>query len=275
MITEKFVLSEKYPDCTLTTYIHENIAELNMPQRRAIIVCPGGGYEVLCDREGEPVALQYFAAGLNVFVLHYSIGEKAAGFTPLIESALAIKHIRENAAKYFVDPNYVFITGFSAGGHLSASCGTLWNIPEVREALGDAPEGIGKPTGTVLCYPVISSGKYGHLGSFLALCGKRGKTASKEELDVFSLELHVDETTSPSFIWATATDNLVPVQNSILYATALANKKIPFEIHVYPTGVHGLSLCNKETWVNLDYMLNPVAEDWINQAIRWIKEFKK
>ena len=77
MRTETFVLDSRYPDCTLTTYIHDPSPELNIPTRRAIIICPGGGYQFLSDREAEPVALQYFAAGLNVFILRYSVKEKA------------------------------------------------------------------------------------------------------------------------------------------------------------------------------------------------------
>ena len=93
MKTQTFVLDERYPDCTLTTYIHEPHAELQMPTRRAIIVCPGGGYGGLSEREAEPVALQYFAAGLNVFILRYSVREKAANNAPLVESALGSQPI--------------------------------------------------------------------------------------------------------------------------------------------------------------------------------------
>ena len=157
MTTETFMLSPKYPDCTVVSYIHAPSAELNIPVRRAIIVCPGGGYQFLSDREAEPVALQYFAAGLNVFILNYSIQDKAHDSAPLIEAALAVRHVRENAEKYHIDPRYVFITGFSAGGHVAACCGTMWKDAAVLAAMGDAPYGIWKPTATVLCYPVIHS----------------------------------------------------------------------------------------------------------------------
>ena len=100
MITDSFVLDARFPDCTLTTYIHEPFAELNISTRRAMIVCPGGGYEFLSDRESEPVALQYFAAGLNVFVLRYSVKDASAAYAPLIEAALAVKHVRDHAASH-------------------------------------------------------------------------------------------------------------------------------------------------------------------------------
>ena len=97
MRTNTFILDDRYPDCTVTTYIHDPHAELKIAKRRAIIVCPGGGYCFLSEREAEPIALQYFAAGLNVFILRYSIREKAVDYAPLIESALAVKHVRDHA----------------------------------------------------------------------------------------------------------------------------------------------------------------------------------
>ena len=275
MKTETFVPDARYPDCTLTTYIHDPHDELRISKRRAIIVCPGGGYCFLSEREAEPVALQYFAAGLNVFVLRYSIREKAVDYAPLIESALAVKYVRDHAEELFVDPDYVFITGFSAGGHCAAMCGTLWNHPVVREALGidcgEAREGVNKPTATVLCYPVITGGPFAHRGSIDTLCGY--PSAGTEGADRFSLELHVDATTAPAFIWHTFNDGGVPVQNTLLYANARAAAGVPFEYHVYPDGVHGLSLCNGETSVGLATHDNPVCAGWLKEAIRYVKEF--
>ena len=276
MRCETFVFDPRYPDCTLTTYVHEPYEELNISTRRAIIVCPGGGYQFLSEREGEPVALQYFAAGLNVFVLRYSIREKAAGDAPLVESALAVKYIRDHAEEYFVDPAYVFITGFSAGGHCAAMCATLWNDPAVREALGidcgEAPEGINRPTASVLCYPVITGGPHAHRGSIDSLCG--GPSEGTASADRYSLELHVDATTPPAFIWHTYNDPVVPIQNTVLYVSAMAAAGVPFEYHVYPDGVHGLALCNKETSVGYDVLVNPVCERWIQEAVRYVTEFK-
>ena len=276
MKTETFILDPRYPDCTLTTYIHDPHAELNISTRRAIIVCPGGGYQFLSEREAEPAALQYFAAGLNVFVLRYSVQEKAVNDAPLIEAALAVKHVRDHAADYFVDPAYVFITGFSAGGHCAAMCGTLWNHPAVREALGidrgEAPEGINRPTATVLCYPVITGNSFAHRGSIDTLCGYPSENT--EGACRFSLELHVNKTTAPAFIWHTFNDGVVPIQNTLLYASAMAAAGVPFEYHVYPDGVHGLSIANKETWVGLPTHDNPVCAGWLEDAIRYVKEFK-
>ncbi len=276
MTTNTFILNPRYPDCTLTTYLHDVSAEQVVPPRRAIIVCPGGGYHFHSDRENEPIVLQYFAAGLNVFVLRYSLRENAKDDAPLIESALAVKFIREHAEEYHIDPAYVFITGFSAGGHCAAMCGTLWNDPVVRDALGidrgEAPEGIGKPTATVLCYPVITGGPYAHRGSIDYLCG--GPSAGTAGADRYSLELHVDATTSPAFIWHTFNDGAVPIQNTLLYANAMATAGVPFEYHVYPDGVHGLALCTEETACGQPHLIKPSCAGWIKDAIRYVRQFQ-
>ena len=259
----------------LEAYIHSPHDELKIGKRKAIIVCPGGGYVWLSEREAEPVALQYFAAGLNAFVLRYPIGANAKDYAPLIEACLAIKYLRENSDELYVDPANVFITGFSAGGHLAASAGTLWHIDEVKAHIGDADPEICKPTATVLCYPVITNNqRHRHKGSILALNGGRDV---EDEMDRFSLENFVDEKTSPSFLWHTAKDSAVNVMNSILYATKLAEKRIPFELHIHPTGDHGLALCNEETWSKTNGYILPYNQDWINCAIKWVKEapFKK
>ncbi len=276
MIHNTFVLDARYPDCTLTTFLHDVSAEQVVPPRRAIIVCPGGGYQFLSDRENEPIALQYFAAGLNVFVLRYSICANAAGDAPLVEGALAVKHIREHAEEYHIDPAYVFITGFSAGGHCAAMCGTLWNDPVVREALGidkgEAPEGINRPTATVLCYPVITGGPFAHRGSIDSLCGYPSE--GTPGADRYSLELHVDKTTAPAFIWHTFNDAAVPIQNTLLYANAMAASGVPFEYHVYPDGVHGLSLATPETAVGQPHLVKPEVAGWIREAIRYLLDFR-
>lgn len=283
MLVKTLNISEQYPGATLTAYVADDPAELKMPPRKAIVVCPGGGYHFLSDREAEPFCKTFLAAGLNTFLLRYTIGMKgekypenpgAADYAPLIEAALAIRHIREHAEEYNVDPSQIFIIGFSAGGHLAASTGILWNVDEVQKALGasaDAPTEIGKPNGMILSYPVITAGEFAHKGSFHHLCNT--KTPTEEELDRFSLEKHVDETSAPFFLWHTFTDQIVPIQNALLLADAYAKKKLPFELHIYPEGPHGLALANEETMANNPKMVIPHVQSWVELAIRWVKEF--
>ena len=270
MIHNVIHLTEAFKDSYLEAYVHEPYAELQIGKRKAMIVCPGGGYGWLSEREGEPVALQYFAAGLNVFVLRYSVQKNAGNYAPLIEACLAVKYLREHCDELYVDPNYVFITGFSAGGHLAAWTGTMWHIPEVAAHLDGADQTICKPTATLPCYAVITS-KPGvrHTGSIMNL---NGGNADEEGMARFSLENFVDERTSPAFLWHTATDTCVPVMNSILYASALSENKIPFELHIFPNGPHGLSLCNKETYVHNSELDTPYVAQWLPMALRWVSE---
>ena len=270
---ETITLSEKYPDATLTMYVCENPPELKMPPRPAVIVCPGGGYRGLSEREAEPIVRKYFGFSMNVYLLRYSVKEKAANSAPLIEAGLAIKYIREHAEEHNTDPNKVFIVGFSAGGHLAASTGTLWNEPEVRDAMGvtdgSAPEGINKPNGMILAYPVITM-EYctTHGGTKDNVCGS--PNPPEELLRKFSLELHVNEDTPPAFLWHTFTDQAVNIKNATLLMNAYIDAGVPFEAHIYPKGPHGLALCNKETWVENDKYICPEAEDWVEKSIDWI-----
>ena len=204
-----------------------------------MIVCPGGGYGALSDREAEPIAAQFLAAGFATFILRYSVGEGAKDFAPLKQVALAVKYVRENAEKYNVDPAYVFTCGFSAGGHLAASAGVLWDHPEAKAVLGDAPEGINRPTGMILCYPVISSDeRVYHQGSYMNLLGEDLFEKRKQ----FDPELLATEKTPPAFIWHTAEDGLVPVANSCRYTARLAQRGVYSELHVFPYGAHGRAL---------------------------------
>lgn len=277
MIYETISLWDKHPEATLTTYCISNTEELRMNPRRAVVVCPGGGYHFLSDREAEPIVFPFLAAGFNVFLLRYSIKPNAKDYAPLIEAGMAIKYVKENAEKYNTDPNYVFICGFSAGGHLAASAGTLWNIEPVRDALGitdgSAPEGINRPDGTILSYPVITATEKRHNGSIVNVSGS--DTVTDEVIAAFSLEKNVNSTTAPAFIWHTFTDKTVAVENALLYAGALTAHGVPFELHIYPEGPHGLALCNEITAPDGGSRLSPHCEGWIALAIKWAQEFKK
>lgn len=272
MIYNKLSLGEKFTDASLTTYVCEN--DYKASPRPAIIVCPGGGYSKLSPREAEPIVRRFFGQGFNCYLLTYSICDNAKDYAPLIEAALAIKTVRERAKEDNTDPSKIYILGFSAGGHLAASAGTLWNIPEVRDAVGvtdgSAPEGINRPDGLILCYPVITAGEFAHKGSIKRVSGH--EEPSEEDIKKFSLELHVDATTPKTFIWHTFSDANVPVENTLLFINALAKAKVPFECHVFPEGVHGLALCNCETSDGNEKMVVPHAESWAELAIKWIKD---
>jgi acetyl esterase/lipase len=270
MRIETFPLAEDKPYVTLTAYVAGTSKEMPFNEKRkAILVVPGGGYSFCSDREGEPIALTYVTAGFNAFVLTYSVSSKGdvRWPIPLIDASSAMKFIRDHAEEFHIDPDYVFVVGFSAGGHLAASLGTLWDNDEI-EAFLNMEKGYNKPTGMILSYPVISGLEYAHRGSFDNILGERKD--DEEARRELSLELRVDEKTVPAFIWTTATDTVVPPQNSIMFAQSLAEKGIPFEMHVYPKGGHGSSLANPIVGWGAP---TPITA-WVNDSIRWMKSIK-
>ncbi len=271
---ETFTLTEtKDKKITLTAYVKG--ATPDVPPslcRKAVLVCPGGGYRYCSNIEGEPIALAYLAAGFNAFVLDYSVtstevGEEGKKFPgQLIEAAMAMKFIKDNAEKFHIDPDYVFVNGYSAGGHLAASLGILYNSKYVTDAI-DMPENYARPAGMILAYPVINSGKYAHKGSFINIL--HDEADNEEKRREVSLETRVDKNTVPAFIWHTRTDQLVPVENSLLLASALAENGIDFELHIYPDGPHGLSLATPVVG-----RVNDTAAQWFSESVRFMESVK-
>lgn len=238
----------------------------------AILVIPGGGYGTVCtDREGEPVALAYLARGFNAFVLHYSVGKDAPVNCPLAEASAAIAYIKRNSASLGIDPDRVFAVGFSAGGHLCGSLATLWHRSEIIEKAG-IKFGENRPTAVALQYPVITAFEGAHINSFKNLLGTQNPT--KEQLEYYSLEKHVDERSSPAFILHTAQDQLVPVENSLCMAQAYAKASVTFELHVYPYGPHGICLANEVTEAGNPAYVVPQAARWVEDSIVFFNSIK-
>ena len=239
-------------------------------RRPCVLICPGGGYAMCSQREAEPVALQYLKEGYNAFVLWYTVAPKHFPHA-LREVAASVELIHRNAEAWNCDEGLVAILGFSAGGHLAALYSNAYDWPEVREVLPES-----KPVqASVLCYPVISADPaVAHMGSFECLLGHLPLTT--EETERFSCDRLVRDTTPPAFLWHTSEDNCVPVQNSLRYATALADHHVPFELHIFPYGYHGMSLCTRET---LDGEITPGmqhAQRWVEESCRWLKlQWKK
>jgi acetyl esterase/lipase len=223
----------------------------------AVVVCPGGGYAGLADHEGKPIAEWLNSIGVSAFVLQYRVAPYKHP-VPLGDAQRAIRLIRSQAKEWNIDPQRIGILGFSAGGHLVTSTATIFDTgyPEAKDPIDRQSC---KPNALVACYPVISFGEYRHHGSMVNLIGENPDIELRTYM---SLENRVTEDTCPSFLWHTAEDQAVPVENSLLFALALSKNKVPFELHIFPHGVHGLGLAQN----------HPEANAWPNLCATWLKE---
>ncbi len=271
MICEKIELKNHFEflgddgkNPTLDIYLPYNMAEMNRQnqKRPCLLVLPGGGYGMCSEREAEPIALHFLPEGFNVFVLTYSVAPNRFP-TQITEVAAAMELIYQNAEIWNCDTSKIALMGFSAGGHLAAHYSTMYDCKEVREKFTDSK----RPDASVLCYPVITSDfTTTHQGSFINLSGH--DTLTPEEAEKLSCEKHVKPTTPPAFLWHTAEDNVVPVENSLIYAKALAKYKIPFELHIFPFGGHGLSTCDKHTCDDVNSIIT-YNSAWLNDLKKW------
>ncbi len=226
--------------------------------RPGVVLCPGGAYAFVSPNENQAVALQFLAAGFHVFVLTYTVPPKHY-HQPLLELSAAMAEVRKNAKDWNLDPTRIAVCGFSAGGHLAASLAVHWF------KLPDAPQN--QPQAAILSYPVITSGPFKHPGSFENLLGPNPTAEMWEEM---SLEKQVTSRTPPTFLWHTVADDLVPVENSLLFANALQQNRVPFEMHIFPNGPHGLSLATAET--DGGGRKNRHVAHWMPLCIEWLKE---
>lgn len=268
-VTIPMSLEGSLPDSRLTVYLQESSKELWIQTRPLVLLCPGGGYEWTSDREAEVLALPFLAMGYHAAVLRYSCAP-ARFPTALLELAFSLRTIRENVGQWHVESEHVFVLGCSAGGHLAANLGVMWNRPFLRQAL-DLPEedaGLLRPNGLILCYPVITSGPYAHEGSFQNLLGDRVEEL-KEQV---SLEKLVTGDTPPVFLWHTFTDPVVPVENALLFMEALRRAKVPTEFHLYASGGHGLSLATDLTRDASGGACQEACASWISLVKTWLAE---
>jgi len=243
----------------LTVYLRDCVE--TMPQameRPLVLVVPGGGYSHLSAREGDPVALQFAAAGYHTAVLRYAVGDDAAHGLPLRQLAAAIGLVRQHAAAWHVQPDKIAVCGFSAGGHLALS-GAVLDIPGERAQP--------RPDAVILGYPVITAGQYAHRGSFVQLAGSTDPAAQQ----AFGLEDKITPQTPPVFVWATMEDATVPVENTLMLVSALHRAGVPCEAHLFEKGVHGTSISTAEVdqpsrhrhhWVEL-------AVEWLGDTFDW------
>ena len=226
----------------------------------AVLICPGGGYVHLAyTKEGVAIAKWFNSIGVTAFVLKYRLPSdsimKDKTIGPLMDAQKAMRIIRGNAEKWYINPTKIGVIGFSAGGHLASTLCTQYN-----EKVYDADTISARPDFSILGYPVISmEADIAHMGSREFLLGK---DPTKEEVIKFSNDQQVNNNTPPTFLFLAEDDNTVPIQNSINYFKALSKFKIPAELHIYEKGGHGFGLAKK----------NGTASEWPNACENWLKE---
>ena len=231
-------------------------------KRTALCIFPGGGYSIQAiEKEGCRIAGWAAEHGMVGVVVKYRVSgtNNAVGRFPgpLLDARQALRTVRKNASSLGIDPLRIGVMGFSAGGHLAASLGVHW-----REL------GLPRPDGMILGYPVITAGKYAHRGSIQNLAGS-------DDPGWYSLETQVTADTPPAFFWHTVTDPEVPVQNSLLLAGALSAAGVRYEMHLYPRGVHGLSLATPEVDEPEKHRVaDPHIAGWFGQCLEWLDILK-
>jgi acetyl esterase/lipase len=228
----------------------------------AVLICPGGGYERLSHiYNGFNLAKWYNSIGVNAFVLIYRLPHQAdlekKELAPLQDAQRAIRIIRANASRWNIKPDKVGVMGTSAGGHLASTLGThLSDVSSIGDTLDQVSS---RPDFMVLLSPVITMGRYTHAGSKRNLLGA---DTSRQNVEAWSSELKVSAATPPTFIVHALNDSTVKVQNSLMFYSALIEKKVPASIHVFPQGGHGIRVDD-----------NPGSTDlWLNLLEMWLKE---
>jgi acetyl esterase/lipase len=280
MLTSTIPLREDASQVYLETYVLKDSPEFQTGMRRpAVILCPGGGYMMTSDREAEPVALRFLARGYHVFVLRYSVQTRFP--EPMLDLARTILMVRARAEEWLVDADQIALCGFSAGGHLVASLGVLWDKPLLTEPLGVSAEQI-RPNALILGYPVIDLELVANMQMRLEPEGTEvgikdhilstvlGPNPAPALQEQYRLDSQVSAATPPTFIWHTAEDELVFAQNALRFAMALAEHHVPYELHIFERGRHGLSLADETTDVE-QQMINRESQVWIDLALAWLR----
>lgn len=231
----------------MNTYLLNDGAE-----HGAVVIFPGGGYQVkMMTYEGEDVALRFNELGFHAFVVDYRCGRDAYPFPAPVEDALrAIKLVRGHAEEWKVRPDQIATLGFSAGGHLC--CATAVWFDSVAAENGDEYDAVSaRPDAVIPCYAVVSAfaAPCPHVGSFKNLLNT--DLPCEADLHRLSCDEHVTPATPPAFLWHTVADAVVPYENALCFAEACRRNGVPFELHLFPYGPHGLGLGTQDAFAEV------------------------
>ncbi len=305
MRCERVIIDERR-EVYFDTYLLTDSKELHPGIKRpTIIVCPGGGYRNLSDREAEPIALKYNSVGFNAVVLRYGVNMNAVMPGPVKDLADTMLYLKGKTNDWNIDSENIFVAGFSAGGHLAASLAVFHNDKQILPEYKDVDI---KPKGVILGYPVLdlkstsrqlNIGISGHpeydqiqfdmlhpnvkpedvfirvkdatvIDFEVAMNAYMfGGYATEEQVAKYSLQNQVDEDTSPAFIWHGGNDGLILPTNSLKFANSMEANNVNYELHIYGTGDHGLSLADECT-SNNPWELVPEVQNWFEMSVKWI-----
>lgn len=295
MIIQTHKLNENESAGFFTAYLIEDSKELLPGKKRPVmVIAPGGGYLFTSDREAEPIAFQFLSMGYHAVVLRYTTGDpegKRTGVasTALKELAQTVRYLRENCGRLFIDPDKIGICGFSAGAHLAASLGVHWQEKELGESLFPSPCSTDKirPNALILAYGLLDyqvmkkksaedagDASKKEMFAFMdrANAALTGETELTEDvIHTFSPSRFVSSMTPPAFLWHTSKDGLVYAENSLVFALEMARHHVPYELHIFQDGEHGLALANQVT-ANSQNQISPEVEAWVQLACAWLKK---
>lgn len=268
------------------TYLLHDSKEYNVGKKRPlVIVCPGGGYAFTSDREAEPIALKFNSVGMHSVVLWYTVMDQVTNVprNALVECAKTVSYIREHAEEWLIDPDNIIVCGFSAGGHLALSMAVKWNQEWLAKEADTASDML-KVNLAILGYPgTFSKQAFAEddLGFASALI-KEPHTANErffgvkrptqEDIDEYNLLKFVDKDTPPMFIWHTFEDVLVDVEQSLQLGVVLREQQIPFELHIFEKGEHGLALCDRTTARKASHHNDHVIH-WFKLCEEWLRPY--
>lgn len=280
--TEHIVLNAER-DVSLDCYVIEQsrehpVGHISLPERRpAIVICPGGGYRILADREKLPAALPFMAQGYQTFILHYSIGDHSVYPNPLVDISMAVRWVRSNAERLGIDPDQVAVMGFSAGGHCAAMLATQWHLDSWKEAEAEAidlfdpaiAQRSNMPNAAILCYAVTDFHAFPNLDETRSDPSALGRIAIERVPEANPVR-HVDERTAPTFLWHTAADATVPAMQSVEFARRLVENSVPTELHLYERGEHGIGMGTRLTDFGIEHLVPETVPGWADLAISWL-----
>jgi acetyl esterase/lipase len=227
----------------------------------AMVICPGGGYQRLADHEGSGFARWLSDHGVTCFVLKYRLGADGYRHPAMLnDAARAVRWVRAHADEYKIDTHRVGIMGSSAGGHLASTLLTHFDAGNTNST-DKIEQQSSRPDLGILCYAVITMGSQTHKGSHNNLIGTN---ATPELVASLSNESQVTSNTPPCFLWTTFEDKTVPMENTLMFADALRKNHVPFDLHVYQKGGHGMGLGDKK---------EPSAahHPWASDCLFWLK----